>query len=107
MTASDKEQPSDKRQASVLNDSDQCNKTNEGSDQCYLCHCQTSDKCPQCGLPSCSTHLKTHLTADNVCLPFVIQYKEGVGNFVVASRDIEPNEVKRKCILNCKFLTVL
>ena len=27
-------------------------------------------------------------------MPFKIQYKEGVGNYVVATRDIKPNEVR-------------
>ena len=70
MTASDKEPTSDKRQASVVENSDTCIKTNDAK------------------------HINTHLSSDNVCLPFVIQYKEGVGNFVVANRDIEPNEVE-------------
>ena len=34
-----------------------------------------------------------HSESGNEGRPFIIQYKEGVGNFVVASRDIKPNEV--------------
>ena len=34
-----------------------------------------------------------HSKSGNEGRPFIIQYKEGVGNFVVASRDIKPNEV--------------
>ena len=39
------------------------------------------------------TRINNKLNNDNESLPFVIQNKEGVGNFVVASRDIKPNEV--------------
>ena len=62
-------------------------------EECYLCQTPTSSTCPQCSLASCPPHLSSHLTADNVCLPFIIKYKEGVGRYVVASRDIKPNEV--------------
>lgn len=62
--------------------------------ECYLCQVKTNSVCPKCGLPSCPPHLSSHLTADNVCLPFIIKYREGVGRYVVASRDIQPNEVR-------------
>ena len=39
------------------------------------------------------TRINKQLNNDNESLPFVIENKEGVGNFVVASRDIKPNEV--------------
>ena len=48
---------------------------------------------PEDGLPSCPPHLSPHLNPDNVNLPFLIKYKKGVGRYVVASRDIKPNEV--------------
>eukprot|EP00092_Neocalanus_flemingeri_P013253 GFUD01014283.1.p1 GENE.GFUD01014283.1~~GFUD01014283.1.p1 ORF type:complete len:522 (+),score=161.87 GFUD01014283.1:236-1801(+) len=59
---------------------------------CYLCQDQTEHSCPECGLPSCSSHLPTHLV-DKVCLPFTVLYKEGVGRYVVATRDIKASEV--------------
>ena len=62
--------------------------------QCYLCQALTDFQCPKCGLFSCPHHLSSHLTKDNVCLPFIIKYKEGVGRYVVATRDIKPNEVE-------------
>ena len=62
--------------------------------ECYLCQVLTDSACPKCGLPSCPPHLSSHLTADNVCLPFIIKYKDGVGRYVVAARDIQPNEVR-------------
>ena len=61
--------------------------------ECYLCQALTDSGCPQCGLASCPHHLSSHLNTDNICLPFIIKYKEGVGRYVVASRDIKPNEV--------------
>ena len=73
----------------TVNDKD---KTSE-LDECYLCQTLTDSTCPQCGLASCPHHLSSHLNSDNVCLPFIIKYKEGVGRYVVASRDIKPNEV--------------
>ena len=48
---------------------------------------------PQDGLPSCPPHLNPHLNPDNVRLPFLIKYNKGVGRYVVAARDIMPNEV--------------
>ena len=48
---------------------------------------------PEDGLPSCPPHLSPHLNPDNVPLPFLIKYKRGVGRYVVAARDIMPNEV--------------
>ena len=48
---------------------------------------------PEDGLPSCPPHLSPHLNPDNVPLPFLIKYKKGVGRYVVAARDIMPNEV--------------
>ena len=70
-------------------------KDNTKSDlaECYLCQALTDSSCPQCGLASCPHHLSSHLNTDNICLPFIIKYKEGVGRYVVASRDIKPNEV--------------
>ena len=47
----------------------------------------------QDGLPSCPPHLSPHLNPDNVNLPFLIKYNKGVGRYVVAARDIKPNEV--------------
>jgi len=62
------------------------------STPCYLCQDQTQSTCPQCGLASCSSHLNSHLV-DKVCRPFNVMYKDGVGNYVVASRDIKANEI--------------
>jgi len=59
---------------------------------CFLCQDLTDQSCPKCGLASCTTHLSSHLL-DNVCLPFTVLYKEGVGRYVVASRDIKASEV--------------
>ena len=45
-------------------------------------------------LPSPDT-INTRLARDSdEKLPFKVEYREGVGNFVVASRDIQPNEVR-------------
>ena len=45
-------------------------------------------------LPSPDT-INTRLARDSdEKLPFKVEYREGVGNFVVASRDIRPNEVR-------------
>jgi len=62
------------------------------SAQCFLCQIETEHSCPECGLASCTSHLSSHLL-DNVCLPFIVLYKEGVGRYVVASRDIKASEV--------------
>ena len=37
-------------------------------------------------------------------LPFKVEYSEGVGNFVVASRDIRPNEVRVYGFMACIFM---
>ena len=76
-------------------------KDNNNSDlgECYLCQSLTASTCPQCGLSSCAPHLSSHLNTDNICLPFIIKYKEGVGRYVVASRDIKPNEVSSMVFL--------
>ena len=73
---------------------DDKDKTNSDLAECYLCQALTDSSCPQCGLASCPHHLSSHLNTDNICLPFIIKYKEGVGRYVVASRDIKPNEVR-------------
>ena len=75
---------------------DDKDKTNSDLAECYLCQALTDSSCPQCGLSSCPHHLSSHLNTDNICLPFIIKYKEGVGRYVVASRDIKPNEVRNE-----------
>jgi len=47
---------------------------------------------PPDGLPSCPEHLSSK-QVDGVSLPFTVLYQEGVGRYVVASRDIKANEV--------------
>ena len=53
-----------------------------------------SYNCNSTMLPSPDT-INTRLARDSdEKLPFKVEYREGVGNFVVASRDIRPNEVR-------------
>jgi len=59
---------------------------------CFLCQTTTTSTCPQCSLPSCPSHLSSHLLR-GTCLPFVVTSREGVGRCVLASRDIKASEV--------------
>ena len=55
-------------------------------------------------LPSPDT-INTRLARDSdEKLPFKVEYREGVGNFVVASRDIRPNEVRVYGFMACIFM---
>ena len=52
---------------------------------------------PPDGLPSCPEHLSSK-QVDGVSLPFTVLYQEGVGRYVVASRDIKANEVSAQLV---------
>jgi len=60
--------------------------------ECSLCQAPTSLSCPACGVTCCSLHLTAHRPAD-VCLPFTVRVGEGVGRYVVATRDIKAGQV--------------
>lgn len=45
-------------------------------------------KCPEVGAPG----LRVSVAGDN----WAVEYKEGVGNHVLATRDIQPNEVNNE-----------
>lgn len=63
------------------------------ANQCFFCQKESSIQCSACNLSSCSSeHLVLHRPQE-LCLPFRIQYKEGVGRYIVATRDISPLEV--------------
>ena len=71
----------------------------------------TNLSCKSCSLPLCAIHLKPHRQVHfifhqsvahtclfrpaNTCLPFTVNVAEGVGRYVVATRDIAASEVGR------------
>merc|ERR1719180_546736 len=77
-----------KRKAGEKNAGGQANDKSE----CSLCQAPTSLSCPACGVTCCSLHLTAHRPAD-VCLPFPVRVGEGVGRYVVATRDIKAGQV--------------
>jgi len=60
--------------------------------ECSLCQAPTSLSCSACRVACCSLHLTAHRPAD-VCLPFTVRVGEGVGRYVVATRDIKAGQV--------------
>jgi len=60
--------------------------------ECSLCQAPTALRCPACGIPCCKLHLSAHRPADQ-CLPFTVRVGEGVGRYVVATRDIKAGEL--------------
>ena len=61
---------------------------------CWLCRKPAVIKCDKCDLQACSESCMTihKQLGGSTCLPFQIVYREGVGNCVVATRDIRPGE---------------
>ena len=58
---------------------------------CFLCRSPASVPCDECENYSCSVaHAKIHKSVASGCLPIKIVYKEGVGNYCVATKDISP-----------------
>ena len=71
---------------------------------CFLCGKPSTETCDECNLVGfCSEdHKKAH-RQENFCFPFMVERDEGVGNYVVAVRDIEPLELilwDSPCALN-------
>ena len=62
--------------------------------RCFLCSTETDKVCQSCEMINfcTSNHLSTH-RPDEDCLPYKIEYMEGVGRIVVAVRDIIAGEV--------------
>ena len=61
-------------------------------DQCFFCLEPAVEVCSHCNLAGiCDTadHKKIH-KPDDVCFPFHVEKRPGVGNIMVASRDIQP-----------------
>ena len=62
------------------------------STQCFLCDDQ-GDLCDECRLVvTCTNNMVDHRQGGK-CGPFTIQYREGVGHYMVAVRDIKPMEL--------------
>ena len=63
------------------------------TEKCWLCRKEENLlTCDKCDLKSCcDDHLEIHQTVGpkDKCLPFQIVYREGVGNCVLASRNIK------------------
>ena len=61
---------------------------------CFICAKPATETCDICNLVGfCSEdHKKLH-RPENFCFPFMVEQKEGVGRYVVATRDIEPLEL--------------
>merc|ERR1719483_154272 len=65
---------------------------NEGN--CFLCGRQDSQTCPHCGLVRfCGDrHYNVHRPGE-YCFPFKVSCEQGRGRFIVATRNIAPNEL--------------
>lgn len=59
---------------------------------CSLCQAPTAASCPACSAPCCSLHTTAHRPQD-VCMPFTVKVVEGLGRYVVATRDIAAMEI--------------
>lgn len=59
---------------------------------CSLCQAATNLSCKSCSVPLCAIHLKPHRPADT-CLPFTVKVADGVGRYVIATRDIAASEI--------------
>ena len=59
---------------------------------CFLCAApDCEESCDHCGLVYyCGEAHRVLHRPENLCFPFRIRYKEGVGRFMEATRDIEP-----------------
>lgn len=55
---------------------------------CFLCRQKATVNCDRCGrISSCSPdHLKVHHLGPKKCSPFRIDYREGIGNCMIATR---------------------
>ena len=58
---------------------------------CFYCRQKATKSCSRCKICfyCCDEHEAIH-RPDDVCFPFRIEYAPHVGNYMVASRDIEP-----------------
>jgi hypothetical protein len=58
---------------------------------CFYCRQKATKCCSRCKICfyCCDEHEAIH-RPDDVCFPFRIEYAPHVGNYMVASRDIEP-----------------
>ena len=63
----------------------------EFDELCFFCRQKATQRCPHCKISyhCCDEHGLIH-RPDDVCFPFCIEYLPEVGNYMVASRDIEP-----------------
>jgi len=64
-------------------------------DQCFFCLEPAVEVCSHCnlaGICDIADHKKIH-KPDDVCFPFHVEKRPGVGNIMVASRDIQPAEL--------------
>jgi len=61
---------------------------------CFLCAQPSIETCDKCNLVGfCGDEHKKLHRPENFCFPFMVEKKEGVGRYVVATRDIEPLEL--------------
>ena len=67
--------------------------------ECFLCRKPGVGICESCGEAGycCQAHLAVHRSPKDPgrCLRFRIERREGKGNVMVATRDIEPGEVRK------------
>ena len=63
----------------------------EFNELCFFCRQKATQRCSHCNISyhCCDEHGLIH-RPDDVCFPFCIEYLPEVGNYMVASRDIEP-----------------
>ena len=63
------------------------------SSVCFLCGDASTTTCDECATPSCSSsHASIHTHPRAGCLPVRVEYREGVGNCMVATKDIPPGQ---------------
>ena len=63
---------------------------------CFYCRKEAIKCCPHCKISfyCCDEHGSIH-RPDDVCFPFLVAHLPHVGNYMVASRDIEPAGIKK------------
>merc|ERR1719266_432028 len=68
--------------------------THTNLDVCFLCAKPATSTCEVCGLVGfCGPEHAFLHRPEQFCFPFMVEMREGVGRFVVATRDIEPLEL--------------
>ena len=66
----------------------------EFANSCFLCINPADSTCDTCSVPICSeNHAKIHRSKEGLCRPFRVRYRQGVGKYLVATRNISALEI--------------